>query len=138
MSSSLDNIAGSPKFRPFMLKVAIMGGALLLVALVLKLAGVHYNDALLTVGFGTLAIVAFLLDKIFPTPIKGLDTDSPHLLNIWKFTMRLTGYCLAVALIGLLFVLQHWPGGKTMFYVGVLTLLVCMGSWLYYVIKRNK
>ena len=138
MGSQLDKIAESPKFRPFMKQVAIMAGALLLVALVLKLAGVHYNDALLTVGFGTLAIVAFLLDKIFPTPIKGLDTDSPHLLNIWKFAMKLTGYSLAVALIGLLFVLQHWPGGKTMLYVGVLSLLVCMGSWLYYVIKRNK
>ena len=121
-----------------MKQVAIMGGGLLLVALVLKLAGVHYNDALLMVGFGTLAIVAFLLDKIFPTPIKGMDTDSPHLLNIWKFAMRLTGYSLAVALIGLQFVSQHWPGGKTMFYVGVLSLLVCMGSWLYYVIQRNK
>ena len=134
----MNQITNSPNFRPFMLKVAIMGGALLLVALVLKLAGVHYNDALLTVGFGTLAIVAFLLDKIFPTPIKGLDTDSPHLLNIWQFTMRITGYALAVALIGLLFVLQHWPGGKTMLYVGVLSLLVCLGSWLYYVIQRNK
>ena len=134
----MNQITDSPKFRHFMKQVAIMAGALLLVALVLKLAGVHYNDALLTVGFGTLAIVAFLLDKIFPTPIKGMDTDSPHLLNIWKFTMKLTGYSLAVALVGLLFVLQHWPGGKTMLYVGVLSLLVCLGSWLYYVIKRNK
>ena len=134
----MNSITDSPKFRTFMKQVAIMGGVLLLVALVLKLAGVHYNDELLTVGFGTLAIVAFLLDKVFPNPIKGLDTDSPHLLNIWKFAMRLTGYSLAVALIGLLFVLQHWPGGKTMLYVGVLTLLVCLGFWLYYVIKQNK
>ena len=134
----MDPITKSPKFRPFMLKLAIMGGALLLVGLVLTLAGVHFNNALLIVGFGTLAIVAYLLGKIFPQPIKGLDTDSPHLLNIWQFTMRLTGYALAVTLIGLLFVLQHWPGGKTMLYVGVLSLLVCLGSWLYYVIQRNK
>ena len=49
----MNQITDSPKFRPFMLKVAIMGAFLLLVAFILWVAGVHYNEALLTVGFGT-------------------------------------------------------------------------------------
>ena len=101
----MNPITDSPKFRPFMLKVAIMGGVLLLVALVLKLAGVHYNDALLTVGFGTLAVVAFFLGQMFPGTYR---VGAP----LWKFAMTLTGYSLAAALIGVLFIIMHWPGGE--------------------------
>ena len=116
-----------------MLKVAIMGGALLLVALVLKLAGVHYNDALLTVGFGTLAVVAFFLGQMFPGTYR---VGAP----IWKFAMTLTGYSLAAALIGLLFVIMHWLGGDKMMILGVGCLAVCAIAWLVYLLyyKKNK
>ena len=129
----MNPITDSPKFRPFMLKVAIMGGALLLVALVLKLAGVHYNDALLTVGFGTLAVVAFFLGQMFPGTYR---VGAP----IWKFAMTLTGYSLAAALIGLLFVIMHWLGGDKMMILGVGCLAVCAIAWLVYLLyyKKNK
>ena len=112
----MNPITESPKFRPFMLKVAIMGGVLLLVALVLKLAGVHYNDALLTVGFGTLGA------------------------PLWKFAMTLTGYSLAAALIGVLFIIMHWPGGDKMMLIGVGCVAVCAIAWLVYLLyyKKNK
>ncbi|MBR5352672.1 MAG: hypothetical protein IK126_03085 [Bacteroidales bacterium] len=129
----MNQITDSPKFRPFMLKVAIMGGALLLVALVLKLAGVHYNDALLTVGFGTLAIVAFFLGQMFP---------GTHRIGapIWKFAMTLTGYSLAAALIGLLFVIMKWSGGDKMMILGIGCLAVCAIAWLVYLLyyRKNK
>lgn len=129
----MNQITDSPKFRPFMLKVAIMGGALLLVALVLKLAGVHYNDALLTVGFGTLAIVAFFLGRMFP---------GTHRIGapIWKFAMTLTGYSLAAALIGLLFVIMKWSGGDKLMILGVGCLAVCAIAWLVYLLyyRKNK
>ena len=123
----MNQITDSPKFRPFMLKVAIMGGALLLVALVLKLAGVHYNDALLTVGFGTLAIVAFFLGRMFP---------GTHRIGapIWKFAMTLTGYSLAAALIGLLFVIMKWSGGDKLMILGVGCLAVCAIAGLVYLL----
>ena len=133
MSSLLDNIAESPKFRRFMLQVSIMGGGLLLVALVLKLAGVHYNDALLTVGFGTLALVAFFLGRLFP---------GTHRIGapIWKFAMTLTGYSVATSLIGLLFIIMHWPGGDKMMIIGIGCLAVCAIAWLVYLLyyKKNK
>lgn len=116
-----------------MLKVAIMGGALLLVALVLKLAGVHYNDALLTVGFGTLAVVAFFLGQMFPGTHR---VGAP----LWKFAMTLTGYSLATALIGVLFIIMHWPGGDKMMLIGVGCVAVCAIAWLVYLLyyKKNK
>ena len=129
----MNPITDSPKFRPFMLKVAIMGGVLLLVALVLKLAGVHYNDALLTVGFGTLAVVAFFLGQMFPGTYR---VGAP----LWKFAMTLTGYSLAAALIGVLFIIMHWPGGDKMMLIGVGCLAVCAIAWLVYLLyyKKNK
>ncbi len=116
-----------------MLKVAIMGGALLFVALVLKLAGVHYNDALLTVGFGTLAVVAFFLGQMFPGTHR---VGAP----LWKFAMTLTGYSLAAALIGVLFIIMHWPGGDKMMLIGVGCVAVCAIAWLVYLLyyKKNK
>ena len=131
MSSLLDNIAESPKFRRFMLQVSIMGGGLLLVALVLKLAGVHYNDALLTVGFGTLALVAFFLGRLFP----GIHRIGAP---IWKFAMTLTGYSVATSLIGLLFIIMHWPGGDKMMIIGIGCLAVCAIAWLVYLLYYNK
>ena len=129
----MNPITDSPKFRPFMLKVAIMGGALLFVALVLKLAGVHYNDALLTVGFGTLAVVAFFLGQMFPGTHR---VGAP----LWKFAMTLTGYSLAAALIGLLFIIMHWPGSDKLTIIGVGCLAVCAIAWLVYLLyyKKNK
>ena len=129
----MNPITDSPKFRPFMLKVAIMGGVLLLVALVLKLAGVHYNDALLTVGFGTLAVVAFFLGQMFPGTHR---VGAP----LWKFAMTLTGYSLAAALIGVLFIIMHWPGGDKMMILGIGCLAVCAIAWLVYLLyyKKNK
>ncbi len=129
----MNPITNSPKFRPFMLKVAIMGGAMLLVALVLKLAGVHYNDALLTVGFGTLAVVAFFLGQMFPGTYR---VGAP----LWKFAMTLTGYSLAAALIGVLFIIMHWPGGDKMMLIGVGCVAVCAIAWLVYLLyyKKNK
>ncbi len=129
----MNNPTDSPKFRPFMLKVAIMGGALLMVALVLKLAGVHYNDALLTVGFGTLAIVAFFLGQMFPGTHR---VGAP----LWKFAMTLTGYSLAATLIGLLFIIKHWPGGDKLMILDIGCLAVCAIAWLVYLLyyKKNK
>ena len=116
-----------------MLKVAIMGAFLLLVAFILWVAGVHYNEALLTVGFGTLSIVAFFLGWMFP---------GTHRIGapIWKFAMTLTGYSLAAALIGALFIIMHWPGGDKMMIIGAGCLAVCAIAWIVYLLyyKKNK
>lgn len=120
-----------PQFRKFVGYLAIMGGVLLLASLVFSLLGVHYNDALLIVGFGTMAVVAFLLGSIFPT-----DATAP-MAHVRTAAMKLLGWGLAVVLIGVLFVLMHWRGGKTMLIAGGLCLAVAAIAWLVYLTRRN-
>ena len=122
-----------------MLQVSIMGGGLLLVAFVLRFAGVYFNDALYIVGFGTLAIVAFFLGRLFPYPVKDAGAAKEMQLQpIWRFAMTLSGYTLAVLLMGALFALMHWPGGKTMLILGLVALGGCALAWLFFFVLRNK
>ena len=120
-----------PQFRKFVGYLAIMGGVLLLAALVFSLLGVHYNYALLIVGFGTLAVVAFLLGSLFPT-----DATAP-MAQVRAVAMKLLGWGLAVVLIGALFVLMQWQGGKTLLIAGGLCLAVAAIAWLVYLVRRN-
>ena len=130
-----DNLSQLPKFRKFMLELAVFGAFLTIVGLVLKLAGVPFNFSLFIVGIGTLAVVAFFLDKIFP--YRSSD-NSLRLAPIWNFAMRLSGYTLAVLLMGLLFVMFHWPGGKMLLIVGLVAVVGCGLAWLFYLMQRNK
>ena len=137
--SPIDNLSKSPQFRPFMMKVALMGAGLLLVALILKLAGVHYNDALLIVAFGTLAVVAFCLGQLFPYHSEGGNAAADlRLRPIWKFAMTLSGYTLAVLLMGALFALMHWLGGRMMLMMGLVAMAGCAIAWLFFFVQRNK
>lgn len=120
-----------PQSRKFIGYLAIMGGVLLLVALVLSLLGVHYNDALLIVGFGTLAVVAYLLGYVFPA-----DAAAP-MAQIRNFAMKLLGWCLSVVLLGTLFVAKHWSGGNTMLLCGGIGLALSAIAWLFYFVRRG-
>jgi len=51
---------------------------------------------------------------------------------LWKFSMTLTGYASAVVIMGLLFVVMHWPGGNRMLMIGVGTLVISAISWLFF------
>ncbi|MBR3828108.1 MAG: hypothetical protein IKJ40_02245, partial [Bacteroidales bacterium] len=44
----------------------------------------------------------------------------------------LTGYASAVVIMGLLFVVMHWPGGNRMLMIGVGTLVISAISWLFF------
>ena len=118
-----------------MLELAVFGAFLTIVGLVLKLAGVPFNFSLFIVGIGTLAVVAFFLDKIFP--YRSSDNNL-RLAPIWNFVMRLSGYTLAVLLMGLLFVMFHWPGGKMLLIIGIGSVVGCAIAWLFFFIQRNK
>ena len=126
----MDQITQSPQFKPFMKKLAIMAAVLTLVALVLKLRGVHVGDTLLIVGMGTLSIVMFMLGWLFPCPA---ETGRP----IWNFAMRLTGFSLSADIIGVLFLIMHWPGGKTIFMAGIVCLVISGLAWLWYFVHRR-
>ena len=124
MASPLDQITGSPQFRPFMKRLALMAVVLTLVAVVLKLCGVQVGNTLLIVGMGSLSIVVLFLGWLFPCPDKIL-------------AMTLTGFSLAVAIIGLLFRMMHWPGGFTMLIAGIVGLAISAIAWLLYFHSRK-
>ena len=130
MASPLDQITGSPQFRPFMKRLALMAAVLTLVAVVLKLCGVQVGNTLLIVGMGSLSIVVLFLGWLFPCPDKRGS-------GLWILAMTLTGFSLAVAIIGLLFRMMHWPGGFTMLIAGIVGLAISAIAWLLYFHSRK-
>ena len=131
MASPLDQITSSPQFKPFMKKLALMAVALTLVALVLKLRGLQQGNTLLIIGMGTLSIVALFLGRLFPCP-------DERGRGLWKFAMLLTGISLAVAIMGLLFKIMHWPGGIDNLIVGIVGLTISAIGWfLYFRTRKN-
>ena len=135
--SPADKIATSPQFKSFMRTIAIAGVACTLLGLLLRMKGMHTGDTLLIVGISVLAIVAFFLGQLFPYPVSEKEEVEEGLRPMWKFVMTLTGYSLAVALLGLLFRIIHWPGGMVMLAIGVGSLLLCGIAWLFVIHKKN-
>jgi len=134
--SNLDKLSSSPQFKSFMKTIATAGFACTVVGLLLKMKGVSTGANLLIIGMSVLAIVSFFLAQLFPYPATK-DKEGENLRPMWMFAMTLTGYALAVALFGLLFLIMHWPGGRVMLIVGVGVLVICALVWLYIIRKKN-
>ena len=135
----MDRMTDKTQFRLFMKWVAIGGGALVLVGLVLTLAGVHCSDALLEMGFGSLSIVAIFMGQLFPyTSNDGDASQKARLQPIWKFAMTCTGYATATILLGALFAILHWSEGMAILLAGLAGLAVCALAWVFYLVQRNK
>ena len=135
--SPVDKIAASPQFKSFMRTLAIAGVACTVMGLLFKMRGLHTGATLLIVGISVLAIVAIFLGQLFPNPVSENKKTVENLRPMWKFVMTLTGYSLAVALLGLLFRIMHWSGGMMMLAIGVGSLLLCGIAWLYVIHKKN-
>ena len=129
--SPLDKIANVPGFKPFMKKLSVFALVLIMVGAVLKLSGVHAGNSILITGMGTLIVVSFFLGRLFSCPY---HTG----VSLWKFALTLTGYSLAAALGGLLYIIMHWPGGKLFLIIGAGCLAISAIAWLFFFIPRNK
>ena len=139
MASLLDNITRSPKFKLFMKKLALVYAVLTLVGLLMKLRGMSGGNTLLIIGMSTLAFVAFFLGGLFPCPYSIEDDNYVGGMQpIWKFAMTLTGWSLAVGLMGLLFTMMHWPGGMRMLIAGGGALAGGCIAWLFYFNLKKK
>ena len=135
--SPVDKIAASPQFKSFMRTLAIAGVACTVMGLLFKMKGLHTGATILIVGISVLAIVAIFLGQLFPYPASENKKAVENLRPMWKFVMTLTGYSLAVALLGLLFRIMHWSGGMMMLAIGVGSLLLCGIAWFYVIHKKN-
>ena len=119
----LVNSAGYERFSKFCIKAF---SAVTLVALLLKYV-LHQpgGTLLLIVGMGGLAAFAYLSSYRQP---KNSYKLSPHMTSAQRlftsmgfanFMCKLKGYGFSIGLLGLLFKLNHWPGGSTMFYLAL-------------------
>ena len=115
-----------------MKKLAIFAGIVTVVGLVMKLCGMQESEMLLVTGMSTLALVAFFCSWI-PCPYEGFR-------GVWAFTMKVTGISLAVTILGLLFLIMHWPGANLMLIVGISLLILDIPVliWLFRLIKNHK
>ena len=127
----MSKLTDSPNFKPFMKKVALMGAVLSVAGLVLKLSGDQVGESLLITGMGTLAVTSFFLGKLFPCPS---DLGRP----LWAFSMTISGYTIAIAIIGLLFLIQQWYGAKHMLILAAITAPINLIAWLFYFHIKNK
>ena len=129
--SPKDKISDSPQFKSFMNKLATFGVLLTVAGSVMKLSGVQTGVTLLIAGAGTLSVVSIFLGRIFPCPFHVGEA-------LWKFSMTLTGYASAVVIMGLLFVVMHWPGGIRMLILGLGSLAICAVAWLFFLRHYRK
>ena len=124
----LVNSAGYERFSKFCIKAF---SAVTLVAVLLKyMQHQPGGTILLIIGMGGLGMFAYL--SSFRQPKVSYQT-SPHMTGAQRFftskglanfMCKLDGYGTSLGLIGLLFKLNHWPGGTKMLYLVVPTLLI--------------
>ncbi|MCR4931710.1 MAG: hypothetical protein K5918_04655 [Bacteroidales bacterium] len=121
----IDKITSSPRFKSFMRSLTVIAVLLIVAGAVLKAKAMEEGTTLLIMGFGMLAIVAFFLGNLFPCPY--------HCgIGLWKFAMTLTGYASAVVILGILFIVMHWPGGSNMLIIGLVSLAISAIAWLFF------
>ena len=116
---SLEDLMNSRAMRNFVRILILMGGAVAVVGVVLKLLSVVGAANLMDVKDDNLA-------------------RNMRVGPIWNFAMRSTGMSLAALMIGVLFALLHWPGGKSLLLVGAAALVFSGLIWIYYLSQRNQ
>lgn len=134
-NSLLDRLQDEPNFKPFMKKVALMGAVITLAGGLLRLTTCDAYG-LLIVGFGMLAVVSFLLPRIFP---QRDDSETEYALRTWwQLALRLSGWGFAMLLMGILFTILHWPGGRMLLVAGGGSVAISLLAWLWYLRRREK
>ena len=97
-----------------------------LVGLAIKLSHWPGGAVLMILSLGTLSLfypiaAYFLFSPAKPVEIDGMvfiPTSAPRVILSLG-----TGFCLPVAVIGLLFRFMHWPGAKVMLLIGLITVV---------------
>ena len=100
-------------------------------------------------------IILILLLRIFNIPFTGMIgtlvlmsisviyffsafavTEDSELTAIDNFIYKLTAIASSVVIIGILFLIQHWPNGKMMITIGLLSLIASLSYIVYQKIRR--
>ena len=144
----IDNIFSSPGYPRFKRFCLMMSAVCIVVGLALKyLAHNPLGTEALVMGFGVFALFAFLMayekPKGLPEEEEETDSQTAEMRNIWQsramllFTQKIWGWGLAVLSIGLLFWLNHWPGGILMFPLGLFFTVIALALKLMIKSRRE-
>lgn len=113
-----------------MKKVEIFLILMAVIALILKLSDISISNLILTASLGSLSVFYIYLgaalyeNKEFKelsikSVFRGMTGDKMTLTT-------LASYAMSISLIGILFNLQHWPGGLMILNVGLLGSLIAL------------
>jgi hypothetical protein len=115
---SSNNLFSKPVsfLRNNLLKIELI--ALLLGALgyFLFWLGVESGEVILSVCLTVLGAVYYL------TAFRAISNKN----KADEFWVKLTGWTHSVAIIGILFTLQHWPGGKVIVRIGLISIVIAL------------
>jgi hypothetical protein len=102
--------------------------ALIIIVICLAVYKIPYSGLLLTLVLMSAACIYFF--SAFAIP------DVAEFTAIDSFLHKLVSLGSSVAIIGVLFIVQKWPSGDTMIYIGLLTLGMCLVVLVYQRVKN--
>ncbi len=119
--------------------LAVLGLVVLAGGVVLKHLGWGDYELVIMAGSGLLIIFSAFLYALFPYHAKNDNmAKNMRLEPIWDFSMKVTGWSLAVVLLSVLFLIEGWPGSSTLLLLTGIVLVVAGGCWLYYHVQKKQ
>lgn len=135
----MEDFTTSPLFRTGMVVLAVLGLVVLAGGVVLKHLGWGDYELVIMAGSGLLIIFSAFLYALFPYHAKNDNmAKNMRLEPIWDFSMKVTGWSLAVVLLCVLFLIEGWPGSSTLLLLTGIVLVVAGGCWLYYHVQKKQ
>ena len=122
-----------------MIVLAVLGLVVLAGGVVLKHLGWGDYELVIMAGSGLLIIFSAFLYALFPYHAKNDNmAKNMRLEPIWDFSMKVTGWSLAVVLLSVLFLIEGWPGSSTLLLLTGIVLVAAGGCWLYYYVQKKQ
>jgi glycosidase len=84
------------------------------------------------------AVNTLRYSELYKRKDKKSDYENMRLEPIWDFSMKVTGWSLAVVLLSVLFLIEGWPGSSTLLLLTGICVVAAGGCWLYYVAQKNQ
>lgn len=109
------------------LKFELLILAIVVFILILEFLDLPFVGLIATLVLMTVAIFYFF--SAFATPA------TTEFSSIDLFFNKLAALGCSASVIGVLFLIQHWPNGKTIITVGLITMIVCLAYIIY---QKNK
>ncbi len=135
----MEDFTTTPLFRTGMIVLAVLGLVVLAGGVVLKHLGWGDYELVIMAGSGLLIIFSAFLYALFPYHAKNDNmAKNMRLEPIWDFSMKVTGWSLAVVLLSVLFLIEGWPGSSTLLLLTGIVLVASGGCWLYYHVQKKQ